>query len=183
MPMVSIAWPHEARSKQSFSTRVNFFSLLSGIQWSAGRIAIVAVVARAPAMAVANATAGHVLRPHGSTITFSFGSLGSCFLTAAAWGSLVITNTFFGRTTPLIRSTVSCRSDFLLNKASSCLGVASRLNGQNRSPRPPAQTLHTTLPLTAPHLLLHCCSPPRRRPTRRRRRRRRRRPSRHQRAP
>ena len=91
---------------------------------------MVAVVERAPAIAVASATAGQVLRPQGSAITLSLGSLGSCLRTAEAWDSFVITNTFFGGTTPLIRSTVSWRSDFLLNRASNCFGLASRLNGQ-----------------------------------------------------
>ena len=41
----------------------------------------------------------------------------------------------------LPRSTASWRKDFLPSKASSCLGVFSRLTGQKRSPRPPAMMM------------------------------------------
>ena len=109
--------------------------------WSAGSTAITPVVERAPTSAAPSVTAAHVSRPIGSATTLSFGSLGNCFRTSATCAVLVMMKMFLAGTSGSTRSTASCKKDFLPSRASSCLGIFSRLNGQKRSPRPPAMMM------------------------------------------
>ena len=69
------------------------------------------------------------------------GIFGSCLRTSGNCASLVMTKMFFAGTSGSTRSTASCKKDFLPSSASSCLGIFSRLNGQKRSPRPPAMMM------------------------------------------
>src|SRR5215469_1906631 len=109
--------------------------------WSAGSTVITPVVERAPTSAAPSVTAAQVSRPTGSATRFSFGTFGSCFRTSGNCASLVMTNTFFAGTNGSTRSTASCKKDFFPSNVSNCLGVFSRLTGQNRSPRPPAMMM------------------------------------------
>ena len=126
-------------SKESDKICWNFFA--SGMTWSAGSTAITPVVERAPTSAAPSVTAAHVSRPIGSATTLSFGSLGNCLRTSATCAVLVMMKTFLAGTSGSTRSTASCKKDFLPSSASSCLGIFSRLNGQKRSPRPPAMMM------------------------------------------
>ena len=139
MPMVTIACPCDATSNASLKTCWNFFS--SGMTWSAGSTAMTPVVERAPTSAAPSVTAAQVSRPIGSATRLAFGIFGSCFWTSGNCASLVMTKMFFAGTSGSTRSTASCKKDFLPSSASSCLGIFSRLNGQKRSPRPPAMMM------------------------------------------
>ena len=66
------------------------------------------------------------------------GNSGSCLRTEAACTALVMIRIFSSGTIGFTRSTVCWRNDRLPNNVMSCLGLRSRLTGQNRSPRPPA---------------------------------------------
>ena len=139
MPMVTITWPRDATSKASARTCRNFFS--SGMTWSAGNTAITAVVERAPTTAAPSATAAQVSRPTGSAMTFSFGSSGSCLRTVGAWTAFVMMRMFSIGTSGSTRSTACWRNERPPISVISCFGVASRLTGQKRSPRPPAMMM------------------------------------------
>ena len=139
MPMVTIARPRLARSKESLKTCWNFFS--SGMTWSAGKTAMTPVVERAPTSAAPSVTAAQVSRPTGSAIRFCLGIFGSCLRTSGNCASLVMTKMFLTGTSGSTRSTACWRNDRLPSSVSSCLGIFSRLTGQNRSPRPPAMMM------------------------------------------
>ena len=139
MPMVTIARPRPAKSNASFKTCWNFFP--SGMTWSAGKTAMTPVVERAPTIAAPNVTAAQVLRPSGSAMRLALGIFGSCLRTSGNCFSLVMIKIFLTGTSGSTRSTVSCKKDFLPSNASNCLGIFSRLTGQNRSPRPPAMMM------------------------------------------
>src|ERR1041385_4582740 len=106
--------------------------------WSAGRTAITPVVERAPTSAAPSVTAAQVSRPTGSAMTFCFGTFGSFFRTSGACASLVIIRMFLAGTSGETRSTACCNNDRPPSSESNCLGVFSRLSGQNLSPLPPA---------------------------------------------
>ena len=99
------------------------------------------VVERAPTSAAPSVTAAQVSRPHGSAMMFSFGSFGSCRFTSAACAALVMMRMFFIGTKGSTRSTACWRNERLPSRVMSCLGVACRLTGQKRSPRPPAMMM------------------------------------------
>src|SRR6202789_1339741 len=99
------------------------------------------VVERAPTKAAPRVTAAQVSRPIGSATRLSFGIFGNCLRTSGNLGALVMTKIFFAGTIGRTRSTASCKKDFLPRMDSNCLGVFSRLNGQKRSPRPPAMMM------------------------------------------
>src|ERR1035437_3908585 len=109
--------------------------------WSAGNTAMTPVVERAPTSAAPSVTAAQVSRPTGSATRFCFGIFGSCLRTSGNCASLVMTKIFLAGTSGNTRSTASCKKDFLPSSVSSCLGIFSRLNGQKRSPRPPAMMM------------------------------------------
>src|ERR1700722_4748143 len=77
MPMVTMAWAREAKSKASPRICWNF--LASGMTWSAGRTAMTPVVERAPTSAAPRVTAAQVSRPTGSGTRLCLGSFGELF--------------------------------------------------------------------------------------------------------
>src|ERR1035437_2622043 len=107
----------------------------------AGKTAITPVVERAPTSAAPSVTAAQVSRPIGSATKFCFGIFGNCLRTSGNCAALVMIKIFFAGTSGSTRSTASCKKDFLPSNASNCLGIFSRLNGQKRSPRPPAMMM------------------------------------------
>ena len=109
--------------------------------WSAGNTAMTAVVERAPARAAPSVTAAQVSRPHGSLRMFCLGSFGSCCFTPAACAAFVMIKMLLSGTSGRTRSTACCSNDRLSSKFRSCLGLACRLIGQKRSPRPPAMMI------------------------------------------
>ena len=109
--------------------------------WSAGKTAMTPVVERAPTSAAPSVTAAQVSRPTGSAMRFCLGIFGSCLRTSGNCASLVMTKMFLTGTSGSTRSTACWRNERLPSSGSSCLGIFSRLTGQNRSPRPPAMMM------------------------------------------
>ena len=89
-------------------------------------------------MAVASAAAGAVSRFAGSAMIWFGGSTRSAFRVAESWARFVKTNIWLFGATPRTRRTVSSISVRSPNILRRCFGSCVRLNGQNRSPLPPA---------------------------------------------
>src|SRR5262249_13719727 len=85
------------------------------------------------------AIAAAVSRLAGSAKMFSLGKFPSNFRTAFSCSAFVRTRMRSGGTSPSRRASVSSSKALLETRLSSCLGRARLLNGQNRSPLPPAR--------------------------------------------
>ena len=94
-----------------------------------------------PTSAAPSVTAAVVSRPMGSATRFSFGIFGSCLRTSGSLRLVGDDENVLGGTSGSTRSTACCRNERLPSSVSSCLGIFSRLTGQNRSPRPPAMIM------------------------------------------
>src|ERR1700677_2204005 len=109
--------------------------------WSAGRTAMTALVERCPTTAAPRVTAAQVSRPTGSAMILPLGSLGNWRRTSGAWTALVMMKMFCHGTSGRTRSTAWRKNERPPRRVTNCLGVFSRLTGQNRSPRPPAMMM------------------------------------------
>ena len=86
----------------------------------------------------ARPTQGAVFRAQGSTMKFSFGSVGTSRRAAAACFGPHTTKVSLGRASGGRRPTVAASSGASPASARNCLGRLLRESGQNRVPEPPA---------------------------------------------
>jgi hypothetical protein len=139
MPMVTITCPRPARSKRIGQHLPKFLLLRNDVIGRKHRHD--GAGGALPGNGRAERDGGAGVAPTGSAMTFLAGSRGSCLRTAAACAALVMMRMLSSGTSGSTRSTACWRKERLPSNVINCLGIFSRLTGQNRSPRPPAMMI------------------------------------------
>src|SRR5947207_6246338 len=138
MPKVTSTSVDSATSNPSLRSFRNCAT--GSMAWSDGSTAITASGPSCEMSAAASATAGAVFLPSGSGMMRAGASPLSSRAACLASASEVTASTRLGPTTTLTLSQVSASKVCGPSSGRNCLGCASRLKGQRRSPLPPANS-------------------------------------------